>query len=109
MTSVLLVLFLSQARIFMAMARDGLLPAGFGTVHPRFRTPHVATIATGVVICLVAALTPIHKLDEMVNVGTLMAFVMVCAAVMILRCNGPTSTGRSAARLSGSWRPLGSS
>ena len=52
MTSVLLVLFLSQARIFMAMSRDGLLPQIFGTVHPRFRTPHVATMLTGVVICL---------------------------------------------------------
>ena len=64
MTSVLLVLFLSQARIFMAMARDGLLPGVFGTVHPRFRTPHIATMVTGVVICLVAALTPIQKLGR---------------------------------------------
>ena len=89
MTSVLLVLFLSQARIFMAMARDGLLPQVFGKVHPRFRTPHVATIVTGVVICLVAAFTPIYKLEEMVNVGTLMAFVMVCAAVLVLRVQRP--------------------
>jgi amino acid transporter len=89
MTSVLLVLFLSQARIFMAMSRDGLLPKIFGTVHPRFRTPHIATMVTGVVICFVAALTPIYKLEEMVNVGTLMAFVMVCAAVLILRFQRP--------------------
>ncbi|MGA2616223.1 MAG: amino acid permease [Thermoguttaceae bacterium] len=89
MTSVLLVLFLSQARIFMAMSRDGLLPQVFGTVHPRFRTPHVATIVTGVVICLTAALTPILKLEEMVNVGTLMAFVMVCGAVLVLRIQRP--------------------
>ncbi len=89
MTSVLLVLFLSQARVFMAMARDGLLPQVFGRIHPRFRTPHVATLTTGVVICLVAALTPIHKLVEMVNIGTLMAFVMVCAAVLILRVQRP--------------------
>jgi APA family basic amino acid/polyamine antiporter len=92
MTSVLLVLFLSQARIFMAMARDGLLPSIFGTVHPRFRTPHVATIVTGVVICIVAALTPIRMLAEMVNVGTLMAFVIVCAAVLILRIQRPHIT-----------------
>jgi basic amino acid/polyamine antiporter, APA family len=92
MTSVLLVLFLSQARIFMAMARDGLLPGVFGTVHPRFRTPHIATVVTGVVICLVAALTPIKKLEEMVNVGTLMAFVIVCAAVWILRRQRPNAT-----------------
>ncbi len=89
MTSVLLVLFLSQARIFMAMARDGLLPRVFGTVHPRFRTPHIATMVTGAVICVVAALTPIQKLEEMVNIGTLMAFVMVCAAVLILRVQRP--------------------
>jgi amino acid transporter len=91
MTSVLLVLFLSQARIFMAMARDGLLPGIFGTVHPRFRTPHIATMVTGAVICLTAALTPIKKLEEMVNVGTLMAFVMVCAAVLILRRQRPNA------------------
>jgi amino acid transporter len=89
MTSVLLVLFLSQARILMAMARDGLLPRIFCTVHPRFRTPHIATIVTGVVICLTASLTPIMDLEKMVNVGTLMAFVMVCAAVLILRIQRP--------------------
>ncbi len=89
MTSVLLVLFLSQARIFMAMARDGLLPRVFGAIHPRFRTPHIATLVTGSVICVVAALTPIQKLEEMVNVGTLLAFVMVCAAVLILRFQRP--------------------
>jgi APA family basic amino acid/polyamine antiporter len=91
MTSVLLVLFLSQARIFMAMSRDGLLPQIFGTVHPKFCTPHVATIVTGVVICITAAFTPIYKLEEMVNVGTLLAFVMVCAAVLILRVQRPAA------------------
>ena len=91
MTSVLLVLFLSQARIFMAMSRDGLLPRVFSTVHPRFRTPHVATILTGVVICVTAAFTPILALEEMVNVGTLMAFVMVCAAVWVLRFQRPSA------------------
>jgi APA family basic amino acid/polyamine antiporter len=89
MTSVLLVLFLSQARIFMAMARDGLLPQIFGKVHERFGTPYVATLLTGVVICLTAALTPIGKLEEMVNIGTLLAFVMVCGAVLILRFQRP--------------------
>jgi APA family basic amino acid/polyamine antiporter len=89
MTSVLLVLFLSQARIFMAMARDGLLPSVFGRIHPRFRTPHIATMVTGVVICVTAAFTPIYKLEEMVNVGTLMAFIMVCAAVLVLRFQRP--------------------
>jgi amino acid transporter len=89
MTSVLLVLFLSQARIFMAMSRDGLLPKVFGTVHPRFRTPHVATLVTGAVICITAALTPIYMLEEMVNIGTLMAFAMVCGAVLVLRKRRP--------------------
>ncbi|MCC6125763.1 MAG: amino acid permease [Pirellulales bacterium] len=89
MTSVLLVLFLSQARIFMAMSRDGLLPQVFGTVHPKFRTPHIATIVTGIAICLASAFTPIKKLEEMVNIGTLLAFVMVCAAVLMLRIQRP--------------------
>jgi APA family basic amino acid/polyamine antiporter len=90
MTSVLLVTFLSQARIFLAMARDGLLPQRiFGDVHPRFRTPHKATILTGFFICVAAAFTPIDDLGDMVSIGTLMAFVIVCAAVLILRKTRP--------------------
>jgi APA family basic amino acid/polyamine antiporter len=89
LTSVMLVTFLSQARIFMAMARDGLLPPIFGHVHERFRTPHLATMLTGAIITVVAAVTPIQKLAEMVNIGTLMAFVVVCAAVLILRFQRP--------------------
>jgi len=89
MTSVLLVTFLSQVRVFMAMARDGLLPPIFSRVHPKFRTPHLATMLTGGVICIVAAFTPIEKLAEMVNIGTLMAFVVVCAAVLLLRIRSP--------------------
>lgn len=86
MTSVLLVTYLSQARIFLAMARDGLLPPSiFAAIHPRFRTPHRSTILTGVVMSLVAGFTPIRKLEEMVSIGTLMAFVLVCASVLILR------------------------
>jgi amino acid transporter len=90
MTSVLLITFLSQARVFLAMARDGLLPQSvFGAVHERFRTPHISTIVTGVLMCLVAAFTPIERLEEMVNIGTLFAFVVVCAAVLILRIKRP--------------------
>ena len=90
-TSVLLVLMLSQPRVFFAMARDGLLPYSFfGTVHPRFRTPHKATILTGALVALVAALFPIHALAEMVNIGTLFAFVVVCVAVWIMRHTNPT-------------------
>jgi APA family basic amino acid/polyamine antiporter len=89
-TSVLLVTFLSQARIFLAMARDGLLPRRvFGTVHPRFRTPHVSTVLTGAVVSLAAGFTPIVDLQNLVNIGTLLAFVLVCAAVLILRRQRP--------------------
>jgi APA family basic amino acid/polyamine antiporter len=90
MTSVLIVTFQSQARIFLAIARDGLLPPSvFAAIHPRFRTPHRSTILTGILICLVAGLTPIRMVEEMVNIGTLMAFVMVCASVLILRVTRP--------------------
>ncbi len=89
-TSVLLISFLSQARIFLAMARDGLLPRSiFGTVHPRFRTPHISTLATGGVVSVLAATTPISVLEEMVSIGTAMAFIVVCAAVLILRVTRP--------------------
>jgi APA family basic amino acid/polyamine antiporter len=92
-TSVLLVSFLSQARIFLAMARDGLLPPGvFGAVHPRFRTPHRATLLTGAVVCVFAAFTPVAQLQNLVNIGTLMAFVLVCAAVMVLRVRRPDAS-----------------
>lgn len=90
MTSVLLVTYLSQARIFLAMARDGLLPPRlFAAIHPRFRTPHRSTILTGLISAVVAGVTPITKLEEMVNIGTLMAFVIVCAAVLVLRFQRP--------------------
>jgi APA family basic amino acid/polyamine antiporter len=90
LTSVLLITFLSQARIFLAMARDGLLPPRvFGAIHEKFRTPHISTMLTGGVIAIVAAFTPIEDLEGMVNIGTLMAFVIVCAAVWILRVKQP--------------------
>ena len=89
-TSVLLVLLLSQARVLLAMARDGLIPRGFfAAVHPRFRTPHKATILTGVLVAIVAALFPLRILAELVNIGTLMAFVIVCAAVWVMRRTNP--------------------
>jgi amino acid transporter len=90
MTSVLLITFLSQARIFLAMARDGMLPKNiFGAVHDKFKTPHISTMITGTLMSIVAAFTPILKLEEMVNIGTLFAFVVVCAAVLILRIKRP--------------------
>jgi APA family basic amino acid/polyamine antiporter len=89
-TSVLLVLMLSQPRVFLAMARDGLVsPAIFGAVHPRFRTPWKSTILTGVVVALAAALIPLRVLAELVNIGTLLAFVIVCAAVLVMRKKQP--------------------
>jgi basic amino acid/polyamine antiporter, APA family len=89
MTSVLLITFLSQVRVFMAMSRDGLLPRMFGEVHPRFKTPHLATMLTGGFICLVTAFTPIQDLEKMVNIGTLLAFVVVCGSVLALRIQRP--------------------
>src|SRR5216110_3104519 len=84
-TSVLLVFQLGQPRIFMAMARDGLLPQYFAKIHPRFRTPHVTTIWTGVAVGGVAMLTDIGSLADLTNIGTLFAFVLVCLGVIILR------------------------
>jgi APA family basic amino acid/polyamine antiporter len=90
MTSVLLITFLSQARVFLAMARDGLLPHSiFGVVHDKYRTPARSTILTGLLMMLVAGFTPIATLEEMVNIGTLFAFVVVCASVWMLRIRRP--------------------
>jgi APA family basic amino acid/polyamine antiporter len=92
MTSVLLVIFLSQARVFLAMARDGLLPHSiFGVVHERFRTPHRSTMLTGAFIALTAGFLPVRLLEEMVNIGTLLAFVLVCASVLVLRISRPNA------------------
>ncbi|HEV7223345.1 MAG TPA: amino acid permease [Pirellulales bacterium] len=89
-TSVLLVMMLSQPRILLAMARDGLLPAGFfAAIHPRFKTPWKSTILTGALVSVMAALLPIDVLSELVNIGTLLAFVIVCAAVLVMRKTHP--------------------
>jgi APA family basic amino acid/polyamine antiporter len=85
MTSVLLVFQLGQPRIFMAMARDGLLPKYFARIHPRYRTPHITTIWTGIAVGGVAMLTDIGSLADLTNIGTLFAFVLVCLGVIILR------------------------
>jgi basic amino acid/polyamine antiporter, APA family len=91
-TSVVLVTMLSQARILLAMARDGLLPAKFfAAVHERFRTPWKSTIVTGIFVGITAALLPIDVLLTLVNIGTLLAFVIVCAAVLIMRRTHPNA------------------
>ena len=90
MTSVLLVFQLGQPRIFMAMARDGLLPQLFARLHPRFRTPYVTTILTGIVVGGVAMVTDIGSLADLTNIGTLFAFILVCVGVIILRHKDPT-------------------
>ena len=88
-TSVLLVMLMSQPRIFFAMSRDGLLPQGVSKVHPRFQTPYITTIITCVIVAIVAALVPIQVVGEMTSIGTLFAFVVVCLAVMVLRVTRP--------------------
>ena len=89
MTSVLLVFQLGQPRIFMAMARDGLLPEYFSRIHPRFRTPYVTTIWTGLVVGGVAMFTDIGTLADLTNIGTLFAFILVCLGVCVLRRSAP--------------------
>jgi APA family basic amino acid/polyamine antiporter len=89
MTSVLLVFQLGQPRIFFSMARDGLLPPWAARVHPRFRTPHVTTIITGVFVAVFAAFANIDEAVELTNIGTLFAFVLVSVGVLVLRYKEP--------------------
>jgi APA family basic amino acid/polyamine antiporter len=89
-TSVMMVLMLSQPRVLLAIARDGLLPKSFfGAVHPRFRTPWKATILLGAIVAMGAAVLPLEALAELVNIGTLLAMVMVCISVLIMRRTHP--------------------
>ena len=89
-TSVLLVMMLSQPRVLLAIARDGLLPPSiFGAVHPKFRTPYKSTILTGIVVAILGAFLPLRILAELTNIGTLLAFVIVCISVLIMRYTNP--------------------
>jgi basic amino acid/polyamine antiporter, APA family len=88
-TAVLLVFQLGQPRIFFSMARDGLLPPSFAKVHPRFRTPHVTTILTGVAVGVTAMFTSIDEMVDLTNIGTLFAFILVCIGILILRKRDP--------------------
>lgn len=90
LTSVMLVMMLAQTRIFLGMAKDGLLPKGlFAAIHPKFKTPWKSTIFVGGIVSVVSALTPIDKVSEMCSSGTLLAFAMICGAVWLLRVREP--------------------
>jgi APA family basic amino acid/polyamine antiporter len=89
LSSTMVVNMLAQPRIFMSMSRDGLLPAWAGRIHPRFRTPHVTTIITGVIVALAAGFTPIGVLGQLVSIGTLFAFVVVSLGIIVLRRTRP--------------------
>jgi APA family basic amino acid/polyamine antiporter len=89
-TSVLLVMMLSQPRVLLAMARDGLIPRGFfGSVHEKFRTPWKSTILTGIFVSTMAAFLPLRILAELTNIGTLLAFAIVCSSVLVMRYTHP--------------------
>ncbi len=88
-TAVLLVFQLGQPRIFFSMARDGLLPPTFAKVHPKFRTPHVTTILTGVAVGVCSMFTSIDEMVDLTNIGTLFAFALVCVGILILRKREP--------------------
>lgn len=90
LSSVILVMLMGQPRIFFTMSRDGLLPSIFSKVHPRYKSPVFSTVLTGIVAMVVAGLFPINVLSELVSIGTLLAFVLVCTAVLILRRTHPT-------------------
>jgi APA family basic amino acid/polyamine antiporter len=89
LSSVMVVMMLAQPRIFLAMSRDGLMPKWAGAVHPRFKTPHISTIVTGVAVAIAGGLTPIATLGTLVSIGTLMAFVIVSIGVIVLRYTRP--------------------
>jgi basic amino acid/polyamine antiporter, APA family len=90
LTSVMLVMLLGQTRVLYAMANDGLLPKGFfAAVHPKFRTPYKNTMLVGLLAAIVGSITPIDDIGKMVNIGTLLAFIIVCIAVMVLRSTNP--------------------
>ncbi|HLP30587.1 MAG TPA: amino acid permease, partial [Geothrix sp.] len=105
--SALLVYQMAQPRIFMVMSRDGLLPPWFGTVSPRFRTPLNATLLTGVIVLLPAGFMNIDEIIELTNIGTLFAFILVCAGILVLRVRRPLAERRFRAPAVWLTAPLG--
>ena len=103
--SVMLVMLLGQSRVFFSMSRDGLLPQWAGAVHPRFRTPWISSITVGIFVAIFASLIPIGILGELVSIGTLLAFVIVCAGVWILRVRRP-ELASSVQNAMGAVRPI---
>jgi APA family basic amino acid/polyamine antiporter len=89
LTSVIITMIIPQARIWLTMSQDGLLPKIFGAVHPKFRTPHISTLITGVCAATLAGCLPIGILGELVSIGTLIAFIVVCIGVLVLRYTRP--------------------
>jgi APA family basic amino acid/polyamine antiporter len=90
LTSVMLVMLLGQSRVLYSMAHDGLLPKKFfADIHPKFRTPWKSTMLAGLLAAIVGSITPINIIGNMVNIGTLLAFVIVCTAVIVLRKTNP--------------------
>jgi APA family basic amino acid/polyamine antiporter len=89
LSSTIVVMLLGQSRVFFSMSRDGLLPSMFKAIHPRFRTPWISTLTVGLVVAVLAASLPIDQLGEMVNIGTMLAFAIVCGGVWVLRRSHP--------------------
>ena len=89
LASVVLVLLLAQSRIFYAMGRDGMIPEAFHKIHPRFRTPYKSSIITGIFSAILAGFLPLDILGQLVSIGTLAAFAIVCVGVMVLRVRAP--------------------
>ena len=87
--TVMLVMLLGQSRVFFSMSRDGLLPKWASAIHPKFRTPWISTIAVGACVAILPAFLPVDRLAELVNIGTLLAFTIVCAGVWVLRVRHP--------------------
>jgi len=89
LTSVILVQLLGQSRVFYSMSRDGLLPPFVRRIHPRFRTPYITSVVTGLAVAIPAALLPVRDAAKLVSIGTLLAFVIVCSGILVLRIREP--------------------